>query len=183
MESVGKDKTIFAIVFYIMFLLGWYIVSFGVLIPFYSAATHQDETHYSFTFVARSTAFILGCLTIRPLLRLCTKQTLILANLVLISLSLLLCSLSYNSYNLAITLFISAFGIINLMVLCPTIILKTFTHNQPDRWLLAVGIGFAIGASLTPLLIQHLRFHTYQLLSFLFTLPIPLLNKISLPEI
>jgi MFS family permease len=181
MNLACKDKAIFSVIFYIMLLLGWYMVSYGVLIPFYSAETHKDQTHYSFTFVSRSVAFILGCLTLKPLLSIFSIQTVIIGNLTLISLSLFLCSLSHHDLNLIIMLFLSAYSIIHLMILSPTIILHIFQHNQPDKWLLTVGIAFAIGASFTPYLIQIIKFHTYQLLAFLFALTIPLLLHIEIP--
>lgn len=40
--TMRQEMKVYCILLYIMFLMGWYFVSFGVLIPYYSQATGLD---------------------------------------------------------------------------------------------------------------------------------------------
>lgn len=101
-----RVTVIYLILLWIFFVTGLYVASYGVLIPYYSSASAQDQTEYSFTFLVRALAFICGSVSIKYLLRRFSAQSIMINYCGIVGVSLFLCSLSYSSLNLGVMLFI-----------------------------------------------------------------------------
>jgi hypothetical protein len=76
------------------FFNGCFVSSFGPLIPHYSSATGLDETDFSYLFMVRSIANILGGLLVKIFLKKFQLQSLILGYLSIIIVSLFCATLS-----------------------------------------------------------------------------------------
>jgi hypothetical protein len=76
------------------FLSAWYDTCFGSIIPYFSAATGIDETGYSYLFMVRSAANILGGFVVKFLIKRISTQTLAIAYMLAVLVSLCLSTLS-----------------------------------------------------------------------------------------
>jgi hypothetical protein len=97
----------YSFMLYIFFLTGIYLSSFGVLIPYYSSASGNDETYFSFIFISRSIAYVVGAIAIKYLIGKFTTSSIFVTQLAIISISLFLCSLSVTAFNLTAMIFLS----------------------------------------------------------------------------
>jgi hypothetical protein len=102
---------------YFMLLAGFYVASYGPLIPFYSEAAQQDQTYFSFIFLVRSIANILGGVVIKYLLKTFRIKAVIIGMSVVMGISLIICSLSISIINLVITLFLSSINFVMMSII------------------------------------------------------------------
>lgn len=179
---IRRVVIVYGILAWTLFVSGLYIASFGVIIPYYSRASGLDETEYSFTFLVRALAYVLGSVSVKFILSRIPTQKAMLFLCGIISVALFLCSLSISPLNLTIMLFLSGFAIIstNIIVFGQTI--KLFEHEQPDFWLVLLGFGFGMGATLSPLFIKYFEIHTYKIFGLLAGIAVPLLLAYPLQD-
>jgi MFS family permease len=126
-----QHKIRYGILLYLIFLTGWYLNSYGVLIPYYSEASGNDETFYSFLFVVRSIAYTLGSIAVKYVSHRFNTHAIFMLFTSVITVTLFLCSLSINSLNLTVMLFTSGFCIMSSNVLSFSLSVKLFFGSQP----------------------------------------------------
>jgi len=121
-----STKLTYAALVVLMFLSGCYVSSFGPLIPFISEQTKNDETHYSYIFLLRSSANVIGGLFTKYLCKRFSPQYIIIISLLVTFVSLFLSTLSLNTINLAVSIFIASLGVINYSIIACTVVFKIY---------------------------------------------------------
>jgi predicted MFS family arabinose efflux permease len=112
-------------------LNAWYYTCFGPVIPYYSAATGLDETHYSYLFFIKTVATICGGYITKYLLRRVSTQILALVYMSVALLSLCASTLSLSTVNLGITMFIGAGSSFGASLISLNITIKIYLDDEP----------------------------------------------------
>ncbi len=110
-------------------LNAWFYTCFGPVIPYYSAATGLDETHYSYLFFIKTIATIFGGYVAKYLLKRVATQPLIIIYMVLAIVSLCASTFSLNTINLGITLFIATCATVGPSLIGFNVTLKLFLDD------------------------------------------------------
>ncbi len=139
---------------YLGFLNGWYVSSFGPLIPYFTEATGLDETHYSYLFMVRSIANIVGGILIKYIIKKLKTNVLTYGTLGTVILCLFLASLSLTTFNLSINLFLTSVALVCIVIITYSVIFSLFQNDNPDYWIQLIGFIFGIGAMAGPVLIM-----------------------------
>lgn len=124
-----EHKIMFATLSATVFCNGWYVSSYGPLIPYFSEATKEDETHYSYLFFTRSIANMAGGFFIKFLVKKLPIPTIFTTVIVVIMLSFLLASLSLHTLNLTLTLFLASVSLLATVVITYDVIFKLFKEK------------------------------------------------------
>lgn len=77
-----------------------------------------------------------------------------MGQLIIISVSLFLCSISVSALNLTVMIFLSGACIMAANVIGFSITGKIFHDNDPDYWIVILELAFGCGAALAPLLVM-----------------------------
>jgi predicted MFS family arabinose efflux permease len=112
-------------------LNAWYYTCFGPVIPYYSAATGLDETHYSYLFLIKTVATVLGGYLAKYLIKRVPTQPLIIIYMILAIISLCASTFSLSTINLGITLFIATFATVGPALIGFNVTLKLFLDDEP----------------------------------------------------
>lgn len=126
-----RPLRIYRILLLSMFLTGWYLNSYGLLIPYYTLASGHDQTHFSFVFIVRSLAYVSGSLTVKCLCKRVSTHILFVAYAIATAIALYLCCRSIAFVNLGVTLFVSAFCIMSMNVLTYSLTVELFHGKGP----------------------------------------------------
>jgi MFS family permease len=126
---MSTPRKCLGVMIFMNFLCAWYETCFGPIIPYYSAATGLDETEYSYLFMVKSIANIVGGVILSIIiLKLSTQKLLIVCMLTSMA-SLILSSLSLTTVNLSITLFFATLTTISAADIAFLVTAKLFLDD------------------------------------------------------
>ncbi len=102
-------------------------MSFGPIIPYFTRATHRDETDFSFIFFAKAIGFLCGGFLVKVLTKYFNYHQLCVLSALACSSALIASSLDLGYVNLAITMFVAGVACCVLEVLCNMCMLDAFS--------------------------------------------------------
>lgn len=123
---ISEKFRLYAIMVLMNFLAGWYDTSFGAIIPYFSDATGQDETDYSFLFMVKTSANIISGFIIKYLIKRVSTEKLAVGYLLLVTLSLCASTFTLTNINLGVTLFIATGSFVGVSVIAFSVTIKLF---------------------------------------------------------
>jgi hypothetical protein len=85
----------------------WYYACLGPLIPYYSAATGLDETHFSYLFIIKTFAILCGGQIARVILKRLAIQNVALIYMSVALVTISISAFARSTFTLSITLFIA----------------------------------------------------------------------------
>lgn len=136
----------FAILVISNMLGAWYYTCLGPLIPFYSAATGLDQTHFSYLFLVKTFAILVGGQISRFLARRITTQHLALIYFLVAMITIPISTFSLSTLSLSITLFVATLASSGIFVISLYATIKLFMEDQPEYWVQILEYFFVIGA-------------------------------------
>lgn len=166
-----------------MLLVGCYIASYGPLIPFMANETKQDETHYAYIFLVRSTASLLGSLFVKKLGPLIEIRHFVLGICLTLGGSLILSTFSLSTVNLVITLFLASISTVMLNIVFVSFNFTVFEPEEATHHIQLLGFVFGAGAMISPFIVMHLELDTYLYLAIPALLLAPLYLSQDLPAL
>lgn len=90
----------------VKFFVGAMVNSFGSIIIYFTKITHENETHYSFIFLARGIGYLMGGLFAKVLVKHYSYHNIFLAAIITCGSALIVSSLDLGFWNLSITMFV-----------------------------------------------------------------------------
>lgn len=135
---------------YAMFICGWYVASYGPLIPFYAQRLGTNETHFAYIFLVRAIANIFGSFLIKKMLRVLTVPAVVSTIAVSLFVALLANSVWLSDPVLLITLLIASSCIVMLNIVLVSFNFSIFDSEEGTRKIQLLGFVFGAGAMAAP---------------------------------
>jgi fucose permease len=97
--------------------------------------------------------------------------------------NLYLASLSLNTSNLVITIFITATARVGIVVISFAVVLRIFKGDRPEYWVQLIGFVFGVGAMCGPFIVTIFRLETFKALGFANIVTLAILISNPLPNL
>jgi MFS family permease len=180
---LSPKKLQYGMLLFLAFLNGWFVSSFGPLIPHFSAATGLDETDFAYLFMVRSAANVFGSFLIKYLLKRTNTQQLTLIYLLVITICLFSSTFSLSTLSLSLTLFFGSAAFVGTVVIIYGATFHLFLNDEPDYWIQLIGFLFGVGAMFGPIFVAIFKLQTLRVLGLTELLIIWGLVKFPLPNL
>lgn len=137
---------------FIYIFYGALVTAVGPIIPYFSKITGEDETYYSFIFLARAAGYVTGGIFVKQLIKMYHYHALLIALLLGMSISLIISSMSLSFFNLTICMFFAALCACSISIITNLCIFKIFIGDRQDFWIQLIHTVFGIGGLVGPFL-------------------------------
>jgi hypothetical protein len=126
------------------------VTAVGPIIIYYSKVTGHDETYFSFIFLARAVGYLVGGSAIKILTSYFSYHRLFAVLIITAGIALVVSSLDFGFFNLAITMFIAGTCCCMMNILSNLCIFELFPGEGQDFWLQLINLFFGIGGLVGP---------------------------------
>ncbi len=149
-------KSIYFASYALIFIFyGSAVTAVGPIIIYFGKITRQDETYFSFVFLARAIGYLLGGWLIKYTTHLMPYHRLYAILIIICGASLIASSFNFGFLNLSLTFLIAGGTCCMMSILTYLCIFEIFINDRQDYWIQLIGLFFGIGGLIGPFFVIY----------------------------